>query len=117
MLDYVQVALTALIGVISAVAPLRTDGRLTVWGRTLVLLAAFGFAIAIFQAQVNRQERENLTYRFNLSSLQLTLEASYFSPLADDSTFLTNAPAEFSVPDARLGEHMLVLDLVAVRAV
>ena len=116
MLQYLQIGISVLIGLLSALAPLRDNGKLTAFGRLLLLAAVISFVVAVLQERHSRETREMERHGFDLaSSIQLTLEAEYYAPEVDDSVVLANAPAEFAIRSAELGDHMIDFEFVGVR--
>jgi len=117
-MEYALIGLTALITVVSALAPLRENTRLTFWGKALVTLCILAFIASLVQVRQNAKEREEAEFVFDPArSLQFELEAEYFDPLKDDSALIASVPKEIAVQYGQIGDAPLEFDLVRTEEV
>jgi hypothetical protein len=114
MIEYWQLGVTATLGTIGTLVPLRKAEKLSTGGYVFVALAIVAFVLSIVQVALAQRERDAERFAFSPAQIFVEMDASYDAPMQADASILATAPSAFGIQEASLNSRPLAFILTAV---
>ena len=111
-----KIVLAAIVLLLTTIATLRQNGRLTRWGKVLIAAALSSVLLEIVGTIDERRTEALEESRFRLSDLHFTLYAESLWSYRSDAEIRAAAPEDFSV-NAWVGDFAVNFDFIGVRGV